>query len=502
NNQLARVHAIWGISQLARRAAQHAALLVPLLQDADSEIRAQAAKWLGDIRYGDAGSALIPLLAEQQSRPSFFAAEALGRIQYGPAVPPILAMLKANNDEDAYLRHAGTLALARIGNAAPLLALADNPSRALRIAAVVALRRMNDPDIARFLNDDDEFIVTETARAINDDLSIEGALPALADLLNTTSFSNEALVRRIINANLRVGNEHNLQQLMQYAQNGSHPAPMRAEALAALSTWARPSVVDRVDGRYRGVIERDAEALKNQTATAYIDLLTDREPIVRLSAAQAIHKLGIQQAAPALLAGLKDDKETAMRVECLSALVTLEAPQQEEAIKFALADREKTLRVAALDLLENMAISKPVMVGLLADVINTKTIEEKQAAIIALAKVPMEHSGALLNKLLDEMEAGQLNPEVYLELGEAIDSTRAEPLAARYKTITQHFSADQLMASYASSLQGGDVQRGRRVFFQHQQAQCMRCHALDDRGGNAGPQLNGVANRLTREELL
>src|SRR3546814_20199928 len=30
----------------------------------------------------------------------------------------------------------------------------------------------------------------------------------------------------------------------------------------------------------------------------------------------------------------------------------------------------------------------------------------------------------------------------------------------------------------------------------------MRCHALDDRGGNAGPQLNGVAGRLSREQLL
>ena len=30
----------------------------------------------------------------------------------------------------------------------------------------------------------------------------------------------------------------------------------------------------------------------------------------------------------------------------------------------------------------------------------------------------------------------------------------------------------------------------------------MRCHALDDRGGNDGPQLNGVANRLAREQLL
>lgn len=500
--QLARVHAIWGISQLARKDEQHAATLLPLLQDADPEIRAQAAKWLGDIRYKEAGNTLIPLLADPESRPRFFAAEALGRIQHEPAVAPIIAMLEANNDEDAYLRHAGTLALARIGKTEPLIALADNPSRALRIAAVVALRRIGNPGISRFLIDQEEFVVTETARAINDDLSIEEALPALANLLNTTPFSNEALIRRVINANLRVGGARNLHQLIQYAQDGSHPTAMRAEALAALSTWAKPSVVDRVDGRYRGVMERNVDALKSQTADAHIRLLSDRELPVRISAAKAISKLGIQQAAPALLASLKGDKETAMRVACLSAIVALEAPQQEEAIKFALADREKSLRVAALDLLENMAIPKPVMVGLLADVIDSKTTEEKQAAIITLGKIPVEHSEVLFNKLLDEMEADHLSPEVYLELGEAIDSTHAEPLMARYQAITQHFSADQLMASYASSLQGGDVGRGRRVFFQHQQAQCMRCHAYDDRGGNAGPQLNGIANRLSREQLL
>ena len=502
DHQLARVHAIWGISQLARQDGQHAALLIRLLQDNDAEIRAQAAKWLGDVRYVEAGDALIPLLTDPASRPRFFAAEALGRIQHGPAVAPIIEMLEANNDEDAYLRHAGALALARIGDAKPLLALANNPSRALRIAAVVALRRMGDAGIVRFLNDRDEFVVTETARAINDDLSIEGALPVLADLIDTAPFANEALVRRIINANLRVGNEKNLQQLLAYAHNGSHPGPMRAEALAALSTWAKPSVVDRVDGRYRGTIERDADALKSQTAAAYIELLTDRELAVRLSAAKSIHKLTIKRAAPALLASLKGDKETAMRVECLSALVALEAPQQEEAIKFALSDLDKSLRVAALDLLENMAIAKPVMVDLLADVIQTKTTEEKQAAIITLGKLPLENSEALFNRLLDDMEADRLSPEVYLELGEAIDSTHAEPLVARYKAITQHFSADQLLASYSSSLQGGDIRRGQRVFFQHQQAQCMRCHALDDRGGNAGPQLNGVADRLSREQLL
>lgn len=501
-HQLARVHAIWGVSQMARQNERHAAALIPLLKDADPEIRAQSAKWLGDIRYREAGDALIPLLADTQPRCRFFAAEALGRIQYEPAVAPIIAMLDANDDEDAYLRHAGSLALARIGKVEPLLALANSPSRALRIAAVVALRRIGEPGIARFLNDVDEFVVTETARAINDDLSIEEALPALAKLLNATPFSNEALIRRIINANLRVGEPSNLQHLMQYAQESTRPAPMRADALAALSTWAKPSVVDRVDGRYRGKIERDADALKSQAAGMYIDLLTDSELAVRLSAAEGINKLGIQQAAPTLLASLKGDKESAMRVKCLSALVAVEAPQQEEAIKLALADSEKSVRVAALDLLENMAIPRPIMVDLLANVIDTKTSEEKQAAIITLGKVPVEHSNALFSKLLDDMEAGRLSSDVYLELGEAIDSTHAEPLATRYKAISQHFSSDQLMASYASSLQGGNANRGRRVFFQHQQAQCMKCHAYDDRGGNAGPQLNGVANRLSREQLL
>lgn len=30
----------------------------------------------------------------------------------------------------------------------------------------------------------------------------------------------------------------------------------------------------------------------------------------------------------------------------------------------------------------------------------------------------------------------------------------------------------------------------------------MKCHAYDDRGGNAGPRLNGIANRLSHEQLL
>src|SRR5690606_37357178 len=90
--QLARIHSIWGISQLARQNSKYAGLLVPLLKDRDPEIRAQAAKWLGDIKYHQAGNALIAQLTDTNARARFFAAEALGRIQYKEAVPNIIKL--------------------------------------------------------------------------------------------------------------------------------------------------------------------------------------------------------------------------------------------------------------------------------------------------------------------------------------------------------------------------------------------------------------------------
>jgi putative heme-binding domain-containing protein len=149
-----------------------------------------------------------------------------------------------------------------------------------------------------------------------------------------------------------------------------------------------------------------------------------------------------------------------------------------------------------------MDIPKDVMVNLLSNVIATRTREEQQAAVVTLGKLPVDDSGKAIEALLDKMAAGKLSPDIYLELGEAIDSTVSSQLAARYKEISGKLSADDVMASYASSLQGGDPQRGRQIFYRNQNAQCMKCHAYDDRGGNAGPRLNGVANRLTREQIL
>ncbi len=219
-NQLARIHGVWGVAQLARTAkggAEHAPLLVPFLTDADAEIRAQTAKMIGDLRYAQAAAKLVPLLADSAPRARFFAAEALGRIAYKPATAQIVAMLAANDDADVYLRHAGSLALSRIGDAAALGALSSNPSRGVRIAAIVALRRLRSPEVGRFVTDADDAIVLEAARAINDDGGIDGALPALARVLDEKRFTAEPLLRRAISANLKVGTGEAIARLETFA---------------------------------------------------------------------------------------------------------------------------------------------------------------------------------------------------------------------------------------------------------------------------------------------
>ena len=502
SNQLAKIHAIWGISQLARQDKKWGKLLFPLLKDSDAEIRAQAAKWIGDTRLVDAGKDLVALLKDSSSRARFFAAEALGRIAYEPAIESIIEMLRDNNDQDAYLRHAGCLALARIGKAAPIVALSKDKSRALRIAAVVALRRMSNPEIAVFLNDTDEFVVTETARAINDDLSIKDALAALGNLLTKTQFTNEALIRRAINANLRVGNEQALQNLIDYSSKENNPEKMRAESIETISTWSKPSVLDRVDGRYRGVILRDSLALKNKVGASVVQLLKSKEFVVRASAIKAIGKLSIKEGANTLMEMLKKDTSATVRVEALKAIASMQDARISDAIKIATADKDKMVRVAGIGFLKKMNISQELMVSLLSEVIQTKTTEEKQESLLTLGKLSIKNTRPVFESLLHQMETNQLPPDILLELSEAIDSSRAPELISRYKTASSKLSKDALTAAYAGALYGGDADKGTRLFFKGESAQCIKCHAYDDKGGNAGPRLNGVAKRLSRQLIL
>ena len=505
-NRLARIHGIWGIAQLARTSkagTKHAALLTPLLADGDAEIRAQAAKMLGDLRYADAAPKLVPLLADSAPRAKFFAAEALGRVAYKPAMAPIVEMLAANDDKDVYLRHAGSLALSRIGDTTALAALSQHQSRGVRIAAIVALRRLRSPEVAKFVGDSDETVVLEAARAINDDGSIEAALPALARLLDDKRFTNEALLRRAINANLRVGSGEAADRVAAFAADTARPAGMRVEAVSTLGVWSAPSPMDRVDGIYIGQAKpRDATAAQ----AAILKLLQTPEegaPAMRVALAEAAGRLNVQGAAPILMTTLRSDTSSNVRVAALKALQALKVPNMDEVMKVAVADSEPIVRRAALGILPSLSMSDAAKVQSLVAVIRGGSVADQQAGFDVLGTLKSSEAEKALGGFFDELADGKLPPPVQLDLVDAMQANGSPALTARLEAYQKAKGADSLTLAFRDALlQGGSAERGRDTFVQNPAAQCTRCHTVRNAGSDVGPNLTGVATRLTRDQLL
>ena len=203
---LARLHGVWGLEQLVARAEFRAAIeqIAPLLDDADPEVRAQAAKAVGDSQNAASLEKLISLLGDENLRVRFFAAQSLGKLGDPQAIEPLLVMLAENADKDPVLRHAGVMGLVgSAGSAESLTKHALHGSPAERLAILLALRRMQADEVAMFLADSEPRIVLEAARAIHD-LPLPESMPKLAALI-TRSTADDALLRRVLDANYRLG---------------------------------------------------------------------------------------------------------------------------------------------------------------------------------------------------------------------------------------------------------------------------------------------------------
>ena len=147
-NQLARLHAIWGIGMASAKKHELGAELVQYLGDKDAEVRCQAAKVLGQRSGIDCNAALVKLLADGGPRAQSFAAEALGRRKAKNALSSLFNSLAENNDADPWLRHALVTALANIGTGEDFLPLTNAKSKAVRLGAVLALRKLGDANVA------------------------------------------------------------------------------------------------------------------------------------------------------------------------------------------------------------------------------------------------------------------------------------------------------------------------------------------------------------------
>ncbi|MDB4311623.1 hypothetical protein N9974_00900, partial [bacterium] len=285
-NELERLHGVWGLGMLARKNNDNNAtsFLARLLNNKDANVRGQAAQALGESPLADS-AILLPLLKDESIRVRALTALALSRKPHPDATAELLNILAENNNYDPYLRHAATMALISCAGADVIAALHSNESPAIRLAAVVALRRLNDDRVVNFLTDSDGKVADEVIRAIHD-TSMENVRPALTALLDDYATDGPGrkltrmMLRRLIYSGYRIGGEKNMARLIKIASNEKLDKNERLDVLRLLSIWDKPHVVDQSLGKHNPLPARDAAATKAALAANIAPLLSDDSEIL------------------------------------------------------------------------------------------------------------------------------------------------------------------------------------------------------------------------------
>ncbi|MDB6111815.1 MAG: hypothetical protein JWR69_3565 [Pedosphaera sp.] len=498
-NQLARLHAIWGLSQISMKSRVDLGHLIDLLSDGDAEVRAQTAKMLGDCQYADAAKFLIKGLRDPNPRVQFFAATSLGKLKVRAAVGPILGMLQANADEDVYLRHAGMMGLIGCADKAALVAAAKDKSSSARMGVLLAMRRLQMPEIAMFLHDAEPLLVLEAARAIND-VPIADALAELAALIDHPTAS-EPLDWRVINANFRLGASQNARALAGYAAQDSATDKVRGEALHALETWANPAQRDRLTGLWRAMAKRDGGTAAAALRPVIAKVLNSPHQSIQLAAIGAAKSLALKEASPSLFALVTDTKAAAeVRVQALKALDELHDERLLEAVNAAVADKNENVRKEGNRLQAQVKPGDPTIA--LVAVLEKGSLTEKQGALATLGGLKSEAADKVLATWLDELIAGKVAKEIQFDLVEAVSQRDSTLLKDKFKAYTAAQPKDDEFAGFRETLYGGDAEAGRKIFLERPEASCTRCHKIKGEGGEVGPELTGIMSRHDRQYVL
>ncbi|WP_338285693.1 HEAT repeat domain-containing protein [Luteolibacter sp. LG18] len=525
---LERLHGVWGLGILARRGgpAVHpvsapatpnaelrkaaSAELVALLKHADPETRAQAVKALEEGSLDGKSLPLAALVLDASPRVRMFAAIAAGKLGATQVMPQVLKLIEENADKDPYLRHAGAYALQLLAkDGAEVAALKANGNPHVRLAAVVTLRRMKDAGVASFVKDSEPVVAIEAIRAIHDE-GIEAARPAVAALLDEASSAKLApfMQRRLIHSAFRVGGVENAKRLLTVACTPSLPEATRREALRLLSLWPEPPLVDQSLGRIAPLPKRDAGEIKPLLAAGMPVLMKVGDTLDDALDLVARFKLSVEGLDDATLRGITEQESVSgsARAGALALYAARKPADLSAQLAKLMGQKNDDLALEAMKLLVTQ-FPKEALEPLLKATESTSGARS-QAAWKDLANVgdPAVAKG-IVTQLGVLREKGGASP-CALELLAAARG-RSEPEVKQaleaYEADLKVKSASDPLAAWMTSLEGGDADRGASIFQSHPASECLRCHRAEvggDHGGEAGPNLAGVASRGDRKYLL
>jgi quinoprotein glucose dehydrogenase len=307
-------------------------------------------------------------------------------------------------------------------------------------------------------------------------------------------------MRRALSAAQRVGDETSLQEVLKFSKKTDVSDVLMAEAIAVLGTWAEPSVLDRVDGRFRGVVKRDIEPIKNTIKPYITSYIENPNPSSLIATFSLLSSLKIEEFNKKIFSIYDTTANLKVKSAAIEALANLNYEGLDMLIGNALEHKESEVRTAGIGQVSKLKVSKESLLKITTPIFEKGNIREKQKLLGSLTNMNVDLTRDVYAELGKKKSAGILEKELWLELTEAIQKTGEEALLA---LITVKGSIENWIEEFKDTLFGGNRTDGYNTFNYNSTAGCTRCHSMGSViGSTVGPNLKGVGTRLGREQIL
>ncbi len=511
-SSLARLHAVFGLGIAARRGAGGVPdALRAALRDPALEVRAAAARVLGECGANADVPSLLETLSDSSARVAAEGALALARLGrrdplgwMGRSLEPIesgdaasiarveealLRLIGERCAEDPYLTHAATLGLLAWCSDERLGSFAAHPDQGVQRAALTALRRARSVEVARFLSGP---LRADAARAIHDE-PIAAARDALAAY---DSDPDPVVARRALTARFQRRQDADAVALAQAAAERAEV--VGRHALSLLAQWREPGPLDPVVGLWRPLPTASSAAACAALAPFRESLLRGPLAAETLAALLALRDVGSLEVVLGLARA--PQRPAALRAQASDVWTALSGNALPEDLGAAwLASDEVALRQIAL---RHADPNEPAVQALLIPLARDE--RNPGLAATALARLITGPRAVSEPLLLEGLEAYAERGEhpLALELVAAAESLGGEALTGALATVA---ASEAELGRYRRALVGGDPVAGRAIFAEKTALECLRCHASarpDDPEGKVGPSLADIGARLDGRTLL
>ena len=489
----ARAAAVFGLLRADSDAAREG--IRAALEDDDFLVRVAATRAVGLARDRAAADRLIRMLADDEPAVRRQAATALGRLGERRAVPALLKT--AATAEDRFVEHAVIYSLIQLSDAgatrpgltdvspkvqkAALIALDQMEGRPLRRESAVSLVSTGDPELRKAV------------------LWVLGRHPEWSsDVLahvrkrfgqgGVSKDEEASLDEALLNLCKEPGAQSVVAELL------TVPGATRERRLALLETVQQCAV----------------EPLPNVWVKAVEGQLGAQDEDVRLQAMSVIRSAGVTAMDDRLVTlGSDVSASDALRIAALGILVNHEPRLSDENLEFlyrrVAPEHDADVRHSAARVIANARLEDEWLVRLAKERLRHADPLIQQSLLEAYEQTKSAPVGKALVEALLAAEvmlgdAGSEQLQAILNEYPAEVREMAAPLSERIEE-ARIARTERLKRLEHELVSGGDVTRGRQVYF-GKKAACSSCHTIGLEGGDVGPDLTAVGAVRSVHDLI